>query len=492
MFERLDLTKKTADKVFLKDIEEMQKELGMLQRELRDKKIPAIILVEGWHASGITMVINELIKLLDPRGFSLYSIGSPSDEERARPLLWRFWEQIPPKGRIALFARSWYSRSLAELISGIGWKQGVKQSVSQINQFERQLADDGTIVLKFFLHISKAEQKKRLEEREQNVLTSWMIDKGDWDFHNQYESYLPVVEEFIEETDHPYAPWTIIEATDRNYTILKVFSAVIKTLEKSLAVSDEKGREKIVNSGVTRPPKKAGIKRKCAPAVTLNRHDYEQKLTSCQEQVREIQYRMYKRKVPLIIVYEGWDAAGKGGNIMRLVRHMNPRDYNVIPISKPNDTESRYHYLWRFVRQYPKAGHITIFDRSWYGRVLVERVEGFCSETEWKRAYNEINEMEQTYVENGGGIIKFWLDIDKDEQGRRFSQRENDPLKKWKITGEDWRNREKWDLYEMAVDEMLARTNTRAAPWTVVESNDKWYARLKALQTVISYGEQIL
>ena len=283
----------------------------------------------------------------------------------------------------------------------------------------------------------------------------------------------------------------IIEATDRNYTILKVFSAVIKILEKNLAVSDENARGKTVHYEITRP-KKGEVRRKCLPAVTLGRHEYEQKLLACQEQVREIQYRLFKRKIPLIIVYEGWDAAGKGGNIMRLVRQMNPRGYDVIPISKPNDTENVYNYLWRFVHKYPKAGHITIFDRSWYGRVLVERVEGFCSETEWKRAYIEINEMEETYVENGGGIIKFWLEIDKDEQGRRFSQRQTDQLKKWKITDEDWRNREKWDLYELAVDEMLARTNTRAAPWTVVESNDKWYARLKTLQTVISYGEQIL
>jgi polyphosphate:AMP phosphotransferase len=491
MLERFDLTKKTADKVFSKDIEEMQKELGILQRELRDKNVPVIILVEGWHASGITMVVSELIKLLDPRGFSLYSTGSPTDEERARPLLWRFWEQIPPQGRIAIFARSWYSRGLAEIISGIEWRQNIKRSLSQINCFERQLADDGTIVLKFFLHISKDEQKKRMEEREHNPLTSWMIDKGDWDFHNKYESYLPVIEECIEETDRPYAPWTIIEATDRNYTILKVFSAVIKALEKNLAVTEEKARGKSVHPEITKP-KKVEVRRKCLPSITYSRHDYEQQLPALQEQAREIQYRLYKRKIPLIIVYEGWDAAGKGGNIMRLVRQMNPRGYDVVPVAKPNDTENRYHYLWRFIRHYPREGHITIFDRSWYGRVLVERVEGFCSETEWKRAYNEINEMEETYVENGGGIIKFWLEIDRNEQGRRFSQRENDLLKKWKITDEDWRNREKWDLYEKAVDEMLARTHTQAAPWTVVESNDKWYARLKTLQTVISCGEQFL
>ena len=491
MFELFDLTKKTDDKAFQKEIGPLQKRLGILQRDLRDKKIPVMIVVEGWNASGITMVMNELIQFLDPRGFSLHPIGSPTDEERARPLLWRFWEKIPVKGRIALFARSWYSRSLAEIISGVEWNRGVTRSLSQINQFERQLADDGTIVLKFFLHISKEEQKKRLNEREQNLLTSWMITKGDWDFHSQYDSYLPVIEKFIEGTNRPYAPWIIVEATDRNYTILKVFSAVIKTLEKKLAASDERTKKKNGNSAI-RPPEKVRVKRKSLPAVTLTGPEYEDKLIAYQEQVREIQYRLYKRKIPLIIVYEGWDAAGKGGNIVRLVRHMNPRGYDVIPISRPNDTENAYHYLWRFIRQFPRGGHMTIFDRSWYGRVLVERVEGFCSTTEWKRAYNEINEMEETYVKNGGGIIKFWLEIDKDEQIRRFRQREKDPLKQWKMTDEDWRNREKWDLYDEAVDEMLARTNTVAAPWTVIESDNKWYARLKTLQTVISYGEQIL
>jgi polyphosphate:AMP phosphotransferase len=491
MFERYDLTKKTDNKAFAKEIEPLQKQLGVLQRDLRDKEIPVVIVVEGWNASGITMVMNELIHFLDPRGFSLHSIGSPTDDEKARPLLWRFWEKIPAKGRIALFARSWYSRSLAETISGIEWKGGIKRSLSQINQFERQLADDGTIVLKFFLHISKDEQKKRMDEREQNLLTSWMITKGDWDFHNQYDSYLPIIEEYIEGTDRPYAPWMIIEATDRNYTILKVFSAVNKALKKTLTASDEKGKEKDGISGISRP-KKVEVKRRSLPAVTLTKSEYEHDLTSLQEQVQAVQYRLYKRKIPLMIVYEGWDAAGKGGNIMRLVHHMNPRGYDVIPISRPNDTENKYHYLRRFVRHFPEEGHITVFDRSWYGRVLVERVEGFCSETEWKRAYGEINEMEETYVENGGGLIKFWLEIDKDEQIRRFRQREEDPLKQWKITEEDWRNREKWELYKVAVDEMLARTNTSAAPWTIVESDNKWYARQKTLQTVISYGEQIL
>jgi polyphosphate:AMP phosphotransferase len=454
---------------------------------LRDNKVPTIIVIEGWNASGITMAINELIQFLDPRGFSLFSIGSPTDEERARPLLWRYWIQTPAKGRIAIFARSWYSRSLAEQVSGIEWKKAIKRSISTINNFERQLSDDGTIILKFFLYISKEERRKQLNARENDPLTSRMITKGEWDFHNQYDSYLPIIEQFIEETDHPYAPWTVVEATDKNHATLRVYSTVIKALEKRISSLDS--REKNHKKNDIIKPKKNDVKRRSEAQASYTKTEYEKKLLEYQGRIRNIHYLLYKRKVPLVIVFEGWDAAGKGGNIMRLVRHMNPRGYDVIPIGRPDTTELGHHYLWRFYTRFPKAGDVTIFDRSWYGRVLVERVEGLCEEYEWKRAYNEINEMEEAYVGSGGGLIKFWLEISKDEQLRRFEHRQADPLKQWKINDEDWRNREKWDQYEAAVDEMLARTSTPAAPWTVVESDDKWFARLKTLKTVIDYSE---
>ena len=434
------------------------------------------------------MVINELIQFLDPRGFSMHSIGSPNDEERARPLLWRFRVRTPSKGRIAIFARSWYSRALAEQMSGIDWKNAMKRSIAAINSFERHLSDDGAIIIKFYLHISKEEQKKRLDEREHNPLTSWMITTGEWDFHHHYDSYLPIIEQFIEGTDFPHAPWTIVEATDKNHTILKIYSTAVKTLEKHLAQKESHGKKE--NDIIK--PKKTGFKRKSAPPSSFSKDEYEQDLLKYQDRIRDLQYSLYKRKIPLIIVYEGWDAAGKGGNIMRLVRHMNPRGYDVVPIGRPDQTELDHHYLWRFYTRFPKSGHITIFDRSWYGRVLVERVEGFCTPHEWKRAYNEINEMEEVYIGSGGGLVKFWLEIDKDEQLKRFNQRQNDPLKQWKITEEDWRNRKKWDEYDEAVDEMLARTSTQLAPWTVVESDDKQYARLKTLQTVITYTEEQL
>ncbi|HPH35922.1 MAG TPA: polyphosphate:AMP phosphotransferase [Methanoregulaceae archaeon] len=493
MFEKCDLSKKIDDKTFEKEIKPLQVEIGVLTRALWEHRVPIIIVVEGWNASGITMVISELIQHIDPRGFSLHSIGSPNDEERARPLLWRFFTRIPAKGRIAIFARSWYSRSLAEQVNGIDWKSAVRFSIDTINSFERQLADDGAIIIKFFLHISKEEQKRRLDEREGNLLTSWMITKGDWDFHHHYDSYLPVIELFIEGTDKSYAPWTVVEATDSNHTILKVYSTIVKRLRKHLDRIEISGKPEGKNNGkngIIKPPKTT-VKRQSAPQVEYSRPEYEKHLVKCQQKVRDIQYLLYKRRIPLIIVYEGWDAAGKGGNIMRLVRLMNPRGYDVVSTARPDQTELDHHYLWRFYQRFPKAGHITIFDRSWYGRVLVERVEGYCTPAEWRQAYREINEMEQAYVGSGGGLIKFWLEVSKDEQLERFQDRQNDPLKEWKITDEDWRNRAKWNEYEEAVDEMLGRTSTAEAPWTIVESDDKYYARLKTLQTVIEYGKQL-
>ncbi len=490
MLEKIDLSKSIDEETFEKEITPLYPRLGVLQRELWDRRVPIIIVVEGWNASGITMVVSELIQYLDPRGFALHSIGSPNDEERARPLLWRFWTRTPARGRMALFARSWYSRSLAEQVSGIDWRSQIRRSIADINTFERQLSDDGAVIIKFFLHISKEEQKRRLSEREKDALTSWMITQGDWDFHSHYDDYLPIIEEYLKGTDTPHAPWTVIGATDGFSTRLKVYSVMIRQLEKRYRESEKRGKEK-KHHEIRKPPR-TRVERIPDPPEHYTRGSYESALSRSQDEVRDIQYWLYKRKIPLMIVYEGWDAAGKGGNIMRLVHSMNPRGYDVVPVSRPDQTEADHHYLWRFYRRFPPAGHITIFDRSWYGRVLVERIEGYCSEQEWKRAYREINEMEQSYVEQGGGLVKFWLEISRDEQHRRFMARQNDSLKEWKMTDEDWRNRGKWREYDDAVDEMLARTSTSAAPWTVIESDDKYYARLKALRTVIDYGTHLL
>lgn len=490
MFETYDLSKKADLKEYNKIVPPLQERLSELQRELRAAGIPLILVIEGWNASGISNTVSELIHALDPRGFTFHAIGSPTDNEKAHTFLWRFWVKTPSKGRIAIFARSWYSRLLAEQMSGIDWKHQEKKTIRTIRAFEQQVVDDGTIVLKFFLHISKEEQKRRLEEREKDLLTSWMITRGDWDFHHQYDQYLPLIEEIIDVTDNKAAPWTIVEATDPFYTAIKVYKVLIKALEARLSAEKKGHKETAPQNG---DQKWSGsILSPVDHSLSLSKSDYQEQLPELQKQVRQRQYQIFKRGIPVMIVYEGWDAAGKGGNILRLTQNFNPRGYSVVPVSVPNDIEKAHHYLWRFYTNFPPAGSIRIFDRSWYGRVLVERVEGFCIEDEWKRAYGEINQMEEAFLASGGGLVKFWLEIDKDEQLRRFEQRQNDPAKQWKITDDDWRNREKWDQYTVAVDEMLVKTSTKQAPWTIIESDDKYYARIKALSTVVSYIDTLL
>jgi polyphosphate:AMP phosphotransferase len=492
MFEKLDLNKTIDDETFEKPIGHLKERMSVLQRTLRDLNIPVIIVLEGWNASGITMSIHEIIQSLDPRGFNLHAIDNPSDEEEARPFMWRFWLRTPSNGRIAIFARSWYSRALAEKLSSIGWKKSMKDKINSINNFERQLADNGTVIIKFFLHISKDDQKMRLLVRERNPLTAWLVTPKIWNFHYHYDTYIPIIDEFLEETDTAYAPWHAIEATDRKYTTLKIYTTLVKILEKKITETHDGQSRKSKSKNIVKP-QKSPVHRRTSSGTPHSKEECQDLLDNLQIEMLELHYLLFKRKIPFIIAYEGWDAAGKGGNIMRIARYMNPLGYDVIPVAAPTENEKQYHYLRRFIKNFPSAGHIAIYDRSWYGRVLVERVEGFCSEHEWQRAYQEINEMEQDYVESsGGGMLKFWLEIDKDEQLKRFKQREDDPLKQYKITQEDWRNREKWDKYDDAVDEMLARTNTSYAPWVVIESDDKWYARVKALRTVIRNLEKLL
>jgi AMP-polyphosphate phosphotransferase len=492
MLEKLDLDKSVDDKTFNESITGYKERLSALQRTLRDLNIPVIIVIEGWNASGITMSTQAIVQSLDPRGFTLHAIDRPTEEERERPFLWRFWTRTPPRGRIALFARSWYTRALSEEMQKPAWKKSLSRKIRSINTFERQLSDDGSVIVKLFLHIGREEQKNRLEERERNPLTAWLVTPSIWHVHRHYDESLPVIDDFIAETDREYAPWNVIEATDRKYTILKVYSALVKNLEKAVDRARE-GKAKKGKPKDTAKQKKGPARRSAAPEKSGSKDEYQDQLSSLQIEMLELHYLLFKRKIPLVLLYEGWDAAGKGGNIIRTARYMNPLGYDVFSVAAPDPGEKEHHYLWRFIRQFPRAGHIAIYDRSWYGRVLVERVEGFCSDTEWQRAYQEINEMEEEYITSGGGaIIKFWLEISKDEQLRRFNQRAGDPLKIHKITEEDWRNRAKWDDYEIAIDNMLSRTSTSVAPWTVVESDDKWFARVKTLTTIIDRGQALL
>ncbi|MEZ4763604.1 MAG: phosphate--AMP phosphotransferase, partial [Calditrichia bacterium] len=354
---------------------------------------------------------------------------------------------------------------------------------------------DGAIIIKFFLHISQKEQKKRFKKLQKDPAMVWRITDEDWISHRQYDEYLAAYEDMLAETDTAVAPWHIVESHDVRFATLKIFQIVCQKLENGLNIA-----KKAAQATEAVPVEAAGTDVELRTSIlagvdldkSLDRKDYEKELDKYQERIRELEHTLYQKRIPVVIVYEGWDAAGKGGNIKRLTQLMDPRGYDVIPIAAPNDIERKHHYLWRFWKEFPKAGHFAIFDRSWYGRVMVERVEGFCSEAEWKRAYREINEMEAQLTNFGTVIVKFWLHIDKETQLRRFKLREATPHKRYKITDEDWRNREKWDLYEAAVDEMLFRTSSTYAPWTIIESNCKLYARVKALKTVVDAIEQRL
>ena len=407
-----------------------------------------------------------------------------------RPFLWRFWTKTPAKGRIAVFDRSWYRSVQVDRFDGLTPEEGMADAYQDILSFEKQLSDDGTVIIKFFLYIDKEEQKKRFKKLDGSKETAWRVTKEDWQRNKEFDRYLLMNEEMLEKTDTDYAPWTIIEALDKDYAALKIITTVIDRmayeLEKKKAAA---GREEKPVPGA-RERFKNGVLSGIDLSKRLTDEEYKEKLKKLQKRLSELHSEIYRLRIPVVIGFEGWDAGGKGGAIKRLTSHLDPRGYRVNPTASPNDIEKVHHYLWRFWNNVPKAGHIAIFDRTWYGRVMVERIEGFCTEAEWKRAYQEINEMESHMANFGAVVLKFWLHIDKDEQERRFKERQENPAKQWKITDEDWRNRAKWDAYEEAVNEMLVRTSTTYAPWIVVEGNDKHFARVKVLETVVDALEK--
>ena len=491
MLEKIDLSKKVDKKTYRRVMDEAEEKLGLLQRECKDAGIPVILVFEGMGAAGKGVQINRLIQALDPRGFDVYACDRPTEDEQMRPFLWRYWTKTPAKGRIAVFDRSWYRSVQVDRFDGLTREDRLGDAYQDILSFEKQLCDDGTVIMKFFLYIDKDEQKKRFKKLEGSKETSWRVTEEDWNRNKDFDRYLKMNEEMLEKTDTDYAPWVIIEAVDKDYAALKIVSTVMDRLEYELEHRrPEDGKQAQRQESKTRERFKNGVLSGIDLSKSLTEEEYKTRLKKLQKRLAELHSELYRLRIPVVIGFEGWDAGGKGGAIKRLTSNLDPRGYRVNPTAAPNDIEKVHHYLWRFWNSVPKAGHIAIFDRTWYGRVMVERIEGFCSEAQWRRAYQEINEMESHMANAGAVVLKFWLHIDKDEQERRFKERQANPAKQWKITDEDWRNREKWDQYEEAVNEMLIRTSTTYAPWIVVEGNDKRYARVKVLQTVVDALEK--
>lgn len=482
----------TADEIEEKESELLKQRLAILQQKIREHRIPVIILFEGWSASGKGSMISKLILNMDPRWFTVHNIRKAAKEEKRYPFMHRFWSKIPAYGNIGIFDRSWY-QEISVAADGELPEKKLQARLQEIRNFEAQLCNDGYVILKFFLHITKKEQKKRLKMLEENELTQWRVTDNDWKQNKHYHETYALFDAMLTGTDDPHASWHVIPAFDRRYTAIQIYRIVIEHLEQAVEQKESRKIQPMV-------PLQGTEKIQCLPSPTLKEVEladkyltqdtYLKALTAGQKRLSELHNAIYLKKIPVILAYEGWDAAGKGGNIKRIARALDPRGYEVIPIGAPTETERDHQYLWRFWNHLPKTGHIAVFDRTWYGRVLVERIEGFCSQYEWERAYEEINCFERDLTEWGAVVLKFWLQIDKEEQLSRFHDRQNTPEKQWKITQEDWRNRERWHDYETAVDEMLQQTNTKHAPWIIVESNDKKYARIKTLEAIIKAIEK--
>ncbi|MBQ3795708.1 MAG: polyphosphate:AMP phosphotransferase [Butyrivibrio sp.] len=464
-------------------LKEERAHLSGLQMKIKEAGLPVMVLFEGWSAAGKGAVIGKVIRNIDPRFFKVATMDrEPSDEEKRYPFLYRYIKEIPEAGKFRLFDTCWMEEVVDGVLEETLDEDTYKKRVHSINIIERQLIDNGYLVIKFFFHISKKEQKKRLDELKESKDTSWRVDKDDLLQNKHYDRCLEVFDRYLGDTNQSRSPWYIIDATNKKWAELQVLQFLNQGIE--VALKNHSLNVPILQN--TFPMEKIGkLSDISLDDKRLSDSDYDAELESLQKELKDLGNKVYRKKIPVIIAYEGWDAAGKGGNIKRITEALDPRDYVVEPIASPEPHEKARHYLWRFWTRLPKTGHITIFDRTWYGRVMVERLEGFCSENDWQRAYNEINEFEKELVDWGAVIIKFWVQIDKDTQLARFTDRQNTPEKQWKITDEDWRNREKWDLYETAIDEMIEKTSTAFAPWYVLESVDKKYARIKALKIVI-------
>ncbi len=491
MFETAEIGRALDKETFRRELPQVRAALLSAQRSLAESGIATLVLMHGVEGGGKTETVNQLLEWLDARGVAVHALGAPTDEERERPEFWRFWRNLPPRGRMGFFSGSWYTRPIVERARGLIGDGRFALALDRIRDFEEMLAREGTLLVKFWLHLSKKDQKKRLKEIESDPVTSWRVTKQDWKYAKSYDDFRSVSEAALRRTDTGEAPWHIVEAMDRRYRYL----SIARTLEAAI-----RGRLEAEKVRAARPKARPALPRPSKDNVVsrldltrrLDADAYATRLRKEETRLGVLFRRMREANRSLILVFEGPDAAGKGGAIRRVTQALDARFYQVSSVAAPTDEERAHPYLWRFWRNLPRRGWATIYDRSWYGRVLVERLEGFCAPEEWQRAFAEINDFESQLAEFGTVVTKFWLAISPREQLRRFRDREVTPYKQYKIGPEDWRNREKWRGYEAAACDMIERTSTAAAPWVLVEANDKSWARVKVVRTVADRIEAAL
>jgi polyphosphate:AMP phosphotransferase len=483
MFESAELGHKIDKATYKAAVPALRAALLEAQAQLQEnKKIPVVVLISGQDGAGKGETINVLYEWMDPRFISTLAFSMPTDEERERPPMWRYWRSLPPKGRVGIFAGSWYSDPIRQRILDEVSLKELDAQADQINRFEAMLVNEGALVLKFWFHLTKEGQVKRLKALEKDPRTAWRVTQWNWDRLKTYDKLQDVAGHLLRLTNTPWAPWVVVEGTEDRYRSLTVGQILLQALQKKLASTDK--QESPVAPMVRVSTDGRTVLSEMDLTLSLPDKTYEDELSQWQGRLSELLRDPRFKGRSLLCAFEGADAAGKGGAIRRIGAALDARQYQVIPVAAPTEEERAQPYLWRFWRHIPRQGQVAIFDRTWYGRVLVERVEGFCSENDWLRAYTEINDFEHELAGSGVIVAKFWLQISQQEQLKRFKAREQIAFKRFKITQEDWRNREKWDAYQQAICDMVERTSTGNAPWTLVEANDKNYARVKILRTL--------
>jgi polyphosphate:AMP phosphotransferase len=492
MFESASLPHTISREAYEAEVPALRLELLEVQKQLEQADFPVVIVIGGAEGAGKGDTANLLHAWMDARLLQTYAIGPSTEAERHRPPYWRFWMALPPRGRTGIFLGSWYTEPILDAALPRGSQpkgqsarySALDSALIRIDTFEKELVDDGALLIKLWFHLGKKEQRRRFRALEKDPDTRWRVTERDWELARAYDRLLPVWERTLRQTSTGEAPWTVIAGSDERYRNLTTARHVVGRIAEHLA----RRRERVPPAASAGPPvlvqKTVGILDQLDLGRALDKETYDRKLARWQARLNQLSRRAQQQQVAAIAVFEGWDAAGKGGAIRRITRALDARYYRIIPIGAPTDEEKAHHYLWRFWRHLPRLGSLTIYDRSWYGRVLVERVEGFASTAEWMRAYHEINDFEEQLVAHGIALAKFWLHVSPEEQMRRFQARETQPWKRYKITDEDYRNRDKWDAYLVAADDMIERTSTEFAPWTLVEANDKRHARIKVLKTL--------
>lgn len=469
---------------------------------LESRSFPLIVVVAGVPCAGRGETVRTLSEWMDPRHLQVHAMGPASDEELERPPMWRFWRRLPPKGKVGVFFGSWYTEPVVSHALKKSGERHFNESLAEIVRFERMLSDEGALLLKFWFHLTKKEQRRRLDKFWQDKHTRYRVTEEDRRRAAHYEEFRASSERALSTTHATHAPWLVLDGFDDRYRNYNAGRAILQAIEGRLAAANEvvegtaasavPGALVVTDEAIQkeREPGKAGqrenknLLRSLDLTRTIEKEDYERQIAKYQSKLALLTRKRRFARLSPVLVFEGADAAGKGGAIRRVTQALDARIYDVHAIAAPSEEERAQPYLWRFWRHAPRDGKFAIFDRSWYGRVLVERVEGFAQPSEWRRAYEEINDFERQLQRAGNVLVKFWLQISKDKQLERFQEREQTPFKRFKITQEDWRNREKWDDYQAAASEMIERTSTEIAPWTLVEAEDKHFARIKVLRTI--------